>query len=102
MDGCFAFSGITLRKYNGPETDPDTGEKKELYVAFPAYPSGQFTKDNKQIYKNHFYPVDSMTRRLVTDLMMKAYQEAVKGRDHPEQKKTLEKNQPEKKEGKIR
>lgn len=102
MDGCFAFSGITLRKYNGPETDPDTGEKKELYVAFPAYPSGQFTKDNKQIYKNHFYPVDSMTRRLVTDLMMKAYQEAVKGRDHPEQKKTPEKNQPEKKEGKIR
>ncbi|MCU6725529.1 regulatory protein SpoVG [uncultured Clostridium sp.] len=91
MDGCFAFSGITLRKYSGTETEPESDEKKELYVSFPAYPSGQFTKDNKQIYKNHFYPIDFMTRRMVSDLMMKAYQEAVKERDHPEQKKAPEK-----------
>lgn len=97
MDNCFAFSGITVRKYSEPEIDPETGKEKECYVAYPSYPSGQFTKDGKQIYKNHFFPVNSPTRKTLSDIMMHAYEEAVRGLAQAKKEKP-----PEKKVEKIR
>lgn len=91
MDHCFAFSGITVRKYSEPEIDPETGKGKECYVAYPSYPSGQFTRDGKQIYKNHFFPVNALTRKALSDIMMNAYEEAVRGLTQPKKEKPPEK-----------